>query len=270
MPQLDLRQHPLQRDVSKVVTYFEPHPPPSTPPPGTQDQRHHKRAGVRLKHSLDHRDWEGLHWKLRGTLHSDPVAPTPGPHSIAWRGSPPPPLLSVSPVGKREQRTFPSTSERIFRDPHSGFACLKEITWGARRAPPLWQSAGLAATSTQTRRPPYRVPDPEQRSQSRCCQSGLGTRLSGSSDWPGLQSKGPTSSFYRVASTIKQIHSLGTCASRKLEVREAWSENPGSRRANPIVLAGLRVRPVALSNCWAWSLALHSQGAWREAWAAPE
>ena len=123
MPQLDLRQHPLQRDVSKVVTYLEPHPAP-----GTQDQpaspisrtplRQRKRAGVRLKHSLDHRDWEGLHWKPRGTLQSDSVAPTPGPHSIERRGSPPPPRLSVSPVGKREPKEpFPTLGTHFQRGP---------------------------------------------------------------------------------------------------------------------------------------------------------
>lgn len=251
VPQLDLRQHPLQRDVSKVVTYLEPHPAP-----GTQDQpaspisrtplRQRKRAGVRLKHSLDHRDWEGLHWKPRGTLQSDSVAPTPGPHSIERRGSPPPPRLSVSPVGKREPKEpFPTLRNAFSARPI-------RVSLASKRSP--GEPAGhhdsdrecrVAATSTQTSadRLPMCQTQSRDRSHGAASLAGEHSCLAVLTDLVSSQRALPAHSAVLLQQESKYTVSV------LVHPESLKSENLGSRRAHPIVLAGLRVRPVALSNC---------------------
>ena len=163
------------------------------------------------------------------------------------------PRLSVFSVGKREPKVaFPTLGNAVSGRPI-------RVSLASKRAPgePAGHHhrdrEGWACSSrlSDLRAPPNPVPDPERRSQSRCCRS---SRLAGEhgclavlTDVVSGQRALPAHSTALLQQESKS--SLGSCASGKLEVRDAWSENPGSRRAHRIARAGLRYRPGALSNC---------------------
>lgn len=134
-----------------------------------------------------------------------------------------------------------------------GFQLLQRDHLGSQQSTtPGTESAGLAATSIQTSADRLTVCQTQSRDRSHAASlAGEHGCLAVLTDLVSSQRALPAHSTAMLQRESKYTDSLGSCASRKPEIREAWSENQalGSRRAHPIALAGLRVRPGAPSNC---------------------